>query len=592
MLTSNETLVEEVTNEMGIDSSIAESILNKKYYSCAYIEHGLNFLYDDLVHTCCYRRFIKDDGLVMNLSNDKLDPTTVIRRKLEIIFGINSGRINGCTDCPKLKRKRWREDWSFEIKDIVLNHYMGCNLKCKHCGYIKYRNGVRDTSHEKIIESIKILEDFGLIKDGIKIDVGGGEPSINIGINNILDYSLKKNYNIHINSNGSKYNQLFVDGILKNRLNLTLTPDAGRKETYKVVKGRDLFDKVWNNIARYSAATKGNVSVKLILQKDNINDINDFIQLCKTHGIKETIIDIDLNLVDKGVSQSFFKIISEGIKIAELNDFNVRLGSHWPKETLKYIESANYNRRSSKNMKKYCCLCEKEVDSFIPYVAQRQIFISQLNVIGSDVNNFYCPRCKSTDRARHLWLYMNEIGLYKSIDDFKILIFAPEKNLYEKLLLKSKNITVGDINPEFFKCRYPEIERIDVEDIHYADETFDLVIANHVLEHVSNYHKAMGEIYRVLKKRGNAILQTPFSPVIYNNIEDPLINTEELRLKYYGQKDHVRVFGLRFFDDLISSGFTVYRLTHKEILNKYSYEKYGVNPEEDLIFVSKLGHED
>ncbi len=42
---------------------------------------------------------------------------------------------------------------------------------------------------------------------------------------------------------------------------------------------------------------------------------------------------------------------------------------------------------------KYCCLCESEVEAFLPYYLVQQKFISELNVIGSDLKNFYCPKC-------------------------------------------------------------------------------------------------------------------------------------------------------------------------------------------------------
>ncbi len=237
--------------------------------------------------------------------------------------------------------------------------------------------------------------------------------------------------------------------------------------------------------------------------------------------------------------------------------------------------------------RKYCCLCEKEVESFLPYRIGQQPFTNELNLIGSDVSNFYCPNCGCHDRERHLWLFINEIGLYDAVNNDHILYFAPEKRLLEKFLLKSKNIIVGDVNPDKYSDRCLTVQNINIENIPYENETFDLVIANHVLEHVDDYLKAMNEIKRVLKNGGNAILQTPFSPAIYNNIEDPLIDTDELRLKYYGQEDHLRVFGLRFFDDLISVGFKTYRLSHEQILKQYDSKRYGVNQLEDLIFVSK-----
>lgn len=44
--------------------------------------------------------------------------------------------------------------------------------------------------------------------------------------------------------------------------------------------------------------------------------------------------------------------------------------------------------------------------------------------------------------------------------------------------------------------------QIDIQDIPYEDESFDIVIANHMLYHVPDVEKAIAEIYRVLKHNG------------------------------------------------------------------------------------------
>ena len=52
--------------------------------------------------------------------------------------------------------------------------------------------------------------------------------------------------------------------------------------------------------------------------------------------------------------------------------------------------------------------------------------------------------------------------------------------------------------------------KVDITAIQYSNNYFDIIICNHVLEHVLEYEKAIKEIFRVLKKGGIAIVQTPF----------------------------------------------------------------------------------
>lgn len=237
--------------------------------------------------------------------------------------------------------------------------------------------------------------------------------------------------------------------------------------------------------------------------------------------------------------------------------------------------------------KKYCCICNSEVDEFLPWKHHKIIsFTRLLNVVGSDTLHFYCPKCKCADRDRHLWLFVNEIGLYNAVENTAILYIAPE-NFTFKLLKKTSNVIVGDLYPEHYVNPGIHIQKIDLTDLQFADCSFDLIVANHVLEHIPDYERAIREIYRSLKKGGAAIVQTPYSSILYNHFEDPMINTDLMREQFYGQNDHVRVLGMRLFDDFKKAGFNVRRIRHSELLKQYPSDVYGVNPNEDLMLIVK-----
>ena len=238
--------------------------------------------------------------------------------------------------------------------------------------------------------------------------------------------------------------------------------------------------------------------------------------------------------------------------------------------------------------KSYCCICESEVDGFLPWVGYKENqFTDNFKMIGSDDMNFHCPNCYCHDRERHLWLYINELEIYDKLEKRNILVIAPDKNLTKKLFMKTGNIYLGDLNPEVYCNIGFNVIKTDLTNLQIQDSIFDLVIANHVLEHIPDYQKAISEIFRVLKLGGIAILQTPYSNFFYNNFEDPAINTNELRTIYYGQEDHVRIFGKKLFDDLSANGFDVYKINHHTALKDYNSKTYGVNVNEDLILVKK-----
>lgn len=242
-------------------------------------------------------------------------------------------------------------------------------------------------------------------------------------------------------------------------------------------------------------------------------------------------------------------------------------------------------------MKKYCVCCGNEIENFLEISdLQKNEFVNAFNIVGSNFVNYQCPICGCSDKERHLILFFQNLKLFENLtDNIRILHFAPEKKLFAKLYEKTKSIIIGDANPAAYKEFDAIIEKINLEDIRYPDNFFGIVIANYALELIENYHKALQEIFRVLDKNGLAILQTSYSPEIYDNFEDKLLKTPEKRAKFYGRPDYFRIFGLRLFDDIKQAGFDLYLVPHNELLKEYPADVYGVNTKENLILAIKPG---
>ena len=97
--------------------------------------------------------------------------------------------------------------------------------------------------------------------------------------------------------------------------------------------------------------------------------------------------------------------------------------------------------------------------------------------------------------------------------------------------------------------------QMDITDIQYPDQTFDVIYCSHVLEHVPDDKKAMREFHRVLKNDGWAILLVPITSD--STYEDASITSAEDRLQAFGQDDHVRRYGPDYADRLREAGFQV-----------------------------------
>ncbi|MFW5887077.1 MAG: methyltransferase domain-containing protein [Bacteroidota bacterium] len=234
-----------------------------------------------------------------------------------------------------------------------------------------------------------------------------------------------------------------------------------------------------------------------------------------------------------------------------------------------------------------CYVCGHSFNYFSKYSGGKKNipeFRKKLNMVGSDIDNFGCPHCHSHDRERHLYMFFDKLDFWKKIPEFKILHFAPEKNLSKKIeLLNPIKYIKADLNP-----KNDTIEHIDATNIKFNDNTFDFIICNHVLEHIPDYLQALKELFRVLKPNGIGILQTPYSKLLSENFEDKYINTDELRKFFYGEKDHFRIFSEKnFFEDFKNTGFILNIIKNADFFDAETSEYYGVNMKEDLVKVSK-----
>ena len=119
------------------------------------------------------------------------------------------------------------------------------------------------------------------------------------------------------------------------------------------------------------------------------------------------------------------------------------------------------------------------------------------------------------------------------------------------------------------------MEKMDVTDIQHPDHTFDIIYCSHVLEHVPDDRKAMGEFYRTLKPDGWAVLNVPITADA--TFEDPLVTAPAERLRLFGQQDHVRRYGPDYRERLVEAGFKVAQVSPKDLLTDSQIEKFGMS---------------
>lgn len=244
---------------------------------------------------------------------------------------------------------------------------------------------------------------------------------------------------------------------------------------------------------------------------------------------------------------------------------------------------ATYKKVSYFGLRYKCPFCKSRLRTFLPFGLNFPVLKEKKVVGGGYRQNALCPICGSIDRERLLYLYLlHKTDIFQKPE--KLLHVAPEARLADILRAKVNiDYLTADISSKNVMVE------MDISNIRFPDDSFDVIICNHVLEHIIDDGKAMSELFRTLKPGGWAILQVPISLTLKNTYEDFSITTITGREKAFGQGDHVRIYAKDYQHRLAQSGFRVYVFNWVAEAENFGGQRnvFGLNEEECVYFVSK-----
>ena len=195
--------------------------------------------------------------------------------------------------------------------------------------------------------------------------------------------------------------------------------------------------------------------------------------------------------------------------------------------------------------------------------------------------NALCPGTLSLERHRMLWLYLErETSLLK--DELKVLHIAPEQVFYKIF----KGYQHWDYTTADLKSPLADV-LADICDLPFEDQSYDLILCNHVLEHIPDDLKAMNELYRILKKGGTLIAQVPIDVNLEKTYEDKNVTDPKVRARLFGQYDHVRVYGQDYYLKLESVGFLPVNVHFEKTLTSEEIDQYALSQEEQITVMIK-----
>lgn len=228
-----------------------------------------------------------------------------------------------------------------------------------------------------------------------------------------------------------------------------------------------------------------------------------------------------------------------------------------------------------------CPFCGGQFKSFllggsdIPVLKEKQV------VGGGYRLHNHCPICHSLDRERLVYLYLTKkTNIFKL--KVRLLHVAPEAKLHQ-ILSEQPNISYLSVD---LSSKLANV-KADITQMSFKENSFDVIICNHVLEHVQDDRKAMHELYRILNHKGWAILQVPISYLLETTYEDPLIKKPEEKEKKFGQRDHVRIYGKDYKYRLEAAGFKVDVFNFAKEFDNNSTYRFGLSKDENIYRCSK-----
>lgn len=267
---------------------------------------------------------------------------------------------------------------------------------------------------------------------------------------------------------------------------------------------------------------------------DFLNITQDMIEIFVKLGHPFLNDYYDTNFRDVQVTEEFFKSV-----IREFYSLSVE-----------YIKDYDENIR-------HCSLCKEKV-YYLPlpkvyYEIRKKFELPEPRLETLSEKEYICPICGSLDRERLIVSYLEQSKILES-SEVSMLQIAPSKAMEEYLFANYPNLNYasGDLYMEDVTFQ------LDLQDMSMiSDESYDIWICSHVLEHVPDDRKALKELYRILKKNGTGILLVPLDLNVVETDEEVGCSEEE-NWRRFGQGDHVRKYAKQdFIKRIADSGFSL-----------------------------------
>ena len=290
-----------------------EDILNyescQKYVSCVSLEEMM-VLSDMGFYNCCYGPGRNFPPLVRYKDNISEAVDDFLIQRDDIIQKLKTNAKNPCSGCPALKSDYWKD--KKETLNLAVGLSYPCQLACSYCTWEGNSRNIAKANAENLTRAdevdvpsiIRVIEDKGIFPREGMVNFASGEITISKKCDEILDAS--SNHPVGIYSNGIIYSERIANLVSRNDGSyLNVSVDAGTSETYKSVKGLDVFEKVKTALFRYREKGAHIILKYILLDKNNNEaDLRGFVNLMQDIKPDKVSVSFDFNMGQEGITEA------------------------------------------------------------------------------------------------------------------------------------------------------------------------------------------------------------------------------------------------------------------------------------------------
>lgn len=162
-----------------------------------------------------------------------------------------------------------------------------CNLRCIHCEVSAGQPRGKEVSLEKLKECIDYLAAI----NGWTVNIGGGEPLVRKGWDELLEYSLSKGLRASVETNGTLIDEKVADIFEQydpKRLIVQISLDGPNSDIHDKIRGKGAFAKAMRGIEHLlDRGMEKNIRISFTANRYNIEYVQDIIDMCLERNIGE-----------------------------------------------------------------------------------------------------------------------------------------------------------------------------------------------------------------------------------------------------------------------------------------------------------------